>query len=228
MNKRGSIAIIVIIVLLVIIVGILSYIYFIKPNINPVASCGNGKCEKGEDVKNCASDCRGTKVNQTKPPVDNTKLNQTKPSVDNQTTLTPTKNPSPSGNLSAYEDSPFGLSMAFNEVELRIALDIGYSDALSPTSYYLNDLGIKWVRPVMFWDLVENEFCYLNFSFWDDQARGMYAQGVKSIQGFDPNSYYDNQICHSSSCAMPCDEDDYTNFIRKTVERYDGDSDYGC
>ena len=118
--------------------------------------------------------------------------------------------------------------MAFNEVELLIALDIGYSDALSPTSYYLNDLGIKWVRPVMFWDLVENEFGYLNFSFWDDQARGMYAQGVKSIQGFDPNNYHDNQLCQSTSCDMPCDETDYINFIRKTVERYDGDLDYGC
>jgi len=40
----------------------------IKPNVSPVASCGNGKCEKGEDAKNCAIDCTKPTSNQTAPP----------------------------------------------------------------------------------------------------------------------------------------------------------------
>ena len=76
MNKKGQIAAIAIIVLLLVIVGILAYVYLIKPDGKTAAICGDGKCEGGEDAKNCASDCGGNKTNQTKPQVDN-KTNQT-------------------------------------------------------------------------------------------------------------------------------------------------------
>ncbi len=230
MNQKGQLSAIVIIALLII-TGIA--IYFVISNSEVIYDKCDINGDGNIDIKektNCGK--------MVKPPVNNVikpTLNQTKPPITNKINETtsnpnpiPNPDPIPFGNLSLYEDSPFGLAIDFNEVELRIALDIGYSDALSPTSYYLNDLGIRWIRPVIFWDLVENEFGYLNFSSLDYQARDMHVHGIRAIHTFISDNPHDNQLCHSTSCAMPCNEADYINFIRKTVERYDGDSDYGC
>ncbi|MEK7112354.1 MAG: hypothetical protein AAB875_03420, partial [Patescibacteria group bacterium] len=196
----------------------------IKPDGKTAAICGDGKCEGGEDAKNCASDCGGTKTNQTKPPIDN-KTNQTKPPVNNQTK--PTSNQTIelnqttlSGNLSAYEDSPFGFTPSGV-----------YSTPTTSTNgdfSFAHDIGVRWNRGMnyIFWDLVDpNSNGHYNFKIIGSNGAGNYDQEIKeSVE----NLHLLENIATFKPYTNIDQNQAYINFVKAAVERYDGDDNLGC
>jgi len=165
-------------------------------------SCPNGECDEKELAQGiCPEDCGGSQLNLT---------NQT-----NQ-------------NLSEYEDSPFGISAeSISENQEKEAI--------------LNDLGVRWMRPGIPWFDIEPTEGNFDFSAKDDYINSMYVSNLKAVMTLSSSTPWDQCLCHNKcACSMPigggryecfyiyCIQENYKNYVKKAVERYDGDSDYGC
>jgi len=222
MDRRIILALVV----LAVVVGL--YFFLNKSPIAHSSTCGNGVCDAGEK-ETCSRDCVAS-TNTTKPlPItcgDGRCEKGEKTSCPRDCTAD-VVGQSPND----YEDSPFGISTSL----------WADPDALS-------DLGIKWTREGVAWgpphvgdNAVETVKGRFDFSFPDSLAVSLSSYGVYPVVNIGTMNPWDQATCHSGcSASAPsdgskyqcfyiyCNEEDYKNFVRTTVERYDGDDDYGC
>jgi len=124
-----------------------------------------------------------------------------------------------------YEDSVFGITAYLSSENQEI----------------LSDLGVRWVRPGIIWFDVESTEGNFDFSAKDNYINSMYASNLKAVMTLSSSTPWDQCLCHNKcGCSMPadggkygcfyiyCNQENYKNYVKKVVERYDGDSDYGC
>jgi hypothetical protein len=152
--------------------------------------CGNGVCESGETITNCATDC-GTQVD-----------------------------------LNDYQDSPFGL--------LHSIVDGSYDNAL--------DIGVKWNNPETYFlwevnqpsdsDLSSGRYYFKNAVSkgggvldYDALNRDIALVGIHLQATIESGR---ERLLRNSYRVSPQYEQPLKNYIKKVVERYDGDTDYGC
>ncbi len=87
-------------------------------------------------------------------------------------------------------------------------------------------LGIQWDRGHLHWDMVQRsaggDFYWREF---DHYVKEVQQHGFKSLIIIMPFAHWDQTTCHKNQKALgpPCNMDLYKNFVKKTVERYDGD-----
>ena len=95
-----------------------------------------------------------------------------------------------------------------------------------------------WVRFWVTWQAVEPERGRYDFSFLDNVIRHFQASGACVLITVEPFANWDQDRCHGEEywgymplpwgkgkikVGKPCSMDDYRKFLRKLVERYDGD-----
>ncbi|MFQ5453236.1 MAG: hypothetical protein ACE5D6_03515, partial [Candidatus Zixiibacteriota bacterium] len=114
------------------------------------------------------------------------------------------------------EDSPFGFHPAI--VTLPGYPDNGFIDALN--------IGIKWARQGVyaFWFIVQpdiNNPVY-DFSLYDQQWSAI-PDEINILANISPQGHLDEGYCLPGTW-IPIDSTKYCDFVKATVERYDGDS----
>ena len=121
-----------------------------------------------------------------------------------------------SGTTADYEDSPFGFHPA-NIYKIGYP-DNGFVDA--------QNIGVRWHRPSVyaFWFLIQPS---LNDTIYDwtmhDEQYGLVPQGINILANIAPGNPRSPQRYTLQGSYVPVDEEKYSEFVRLTVERYDGD-----
>lgn len=120
-----------------------------------------------------------------------------------------------SGNAQHYENSPFGFHPAL--VVKQGYPDNGYSDA--------QNIGVKWHRPglYVFWFLIQPDINSdtLDFTTYD-RMFGEVPTGINILANINAQGNIDEGYCLPKS-YLPIDSLKYIRFVKRTVERYDGD-----
>jgi hypothetical protein len=121
-----------------------------------------------------------------------------------------------SGTTADYEDSPFGFHPA-NIYKIGYP-DNGFVDA--------QNIGVRWHRPSVyaFWFLIQpslNDAIY-DWTMYDEQY-GLVPQGMNILANIAPENPGSPQGYTLQGSYIPVDEEKYSEFVRLTVERYDGD-----
>jgi len=96
-----------------------------------------------------------------------------------------------------------------------------------------------WIRFWITWQAIEPEKGKYDFSFMDKVVRHFQDEGVCLLITIEPFANWDQDKCHGDEywsrmplpggeaevkVGKPCNMDAYREFLRKLVERYDGDS----
>jgi hypothetical protein len=102
------------------------------------------------------------------------------------------------------------------------------------------EMGIFWQRPhpgPFIWGQIEKESGIYNWDDCDKEVKRSQKYGANIIATIWPFADWDQSSCHSKAGSIstmifselgkyrqkPCDMEAYTDFIKKLVERYDGD-----
>jgi len=115
-----------------------------------------------------------------------------------------------------FENSPFGFHPA--HVNKPGYPDNGFIDA--------QNIGVKWQRgpAYVFWFLVQpdtNQSIY-DFTMYDNIFNSI-PEGINTLSNIGPQGHIDEGYCLPNS-HLPADSLKYVNFVKATVERYDGDT----
>ena len=128
-------------------------------------------------------------------------------------------------------------------IKNRIGFLIGSENAMTFISY----LGGGWARPhpgPFAWDYIESEKGRFDFNFTDRFVKSAQENNIAILGTIWPFAEWDQKTCHGKevmitekdvfypkhrfrgipvSRGMPCNIEDYKNFLTKLIERYDGD-----
>jgi len=174
-----------------------------------------------EGYNNCISS-KQTKVNQTKPSI-------TKSSNASQPITTTT-----SENLIDYEDSPFAITPAISDDYYNSGRDLGIRWAA-------NNVGFAW--GVNQRDINTNEYHFKSLvekgvSVGEQQLveelqnighmYGCFEHDNPIVESLTDNRYYPSDTERVRNSWKPRDPEKLATYLKIAVERYDGDSDYGC
>jgi len=123
--------------------------------------------------------------------------------------------------------NPFGLSIELYDIEFKKSLNLGYPETLESTMTYIHDLGVKWIRPSIFWGDVETTENVYTLGWLDSIAVTLYQENLSAIWTLYPYNTWDYPKRDPPS-DLPYNEEAYQRFVQIVVERYDGDLDFGC
>jgi hypothetical protein len=127
------------------------------------------------------------------------------------------------GSSLGLEDSPFGISIA------------GFCKEYDSAMRYMKDVGAGWVRFLgkrggLVWDFVEVEKGSYDWSASDDLYAYAQSHGLNIMVNVYPINSWDQPEIEVVSHRIkrrpgryPSDMDSYLKFVRKSVERYNGD-----
>lgn len=114
---------------------------------------------------------------------------------------------------SISEDSPFGIH-----------------DPTVPNIDRIEDVAViraKWVRYAgkngIVWDIIEPQKGTFDWAYYDQLYLGTFKNNIKMFVSILPANRWDRYIDPRQPEQMPKDIEAYKNFLRKAVERYDGD-----
>jgi len=147
-------------------------------------------------------------------------------------------------NLNKNSSQPVSIS---DSIEKNcIGFDIGMPEEIEMVS----QIGWGWIRPnlgVFSWGYIEPEKNKFDFYMTDKYVQMAQKKNIAILATIFPYADWDQQQCHGNECVVssqdisypevkmdwklgipksrciPCNYDDYQNFIIKLVERYDGD-----
>jgi len=171
-----------------------------------VIYCGNGECDEKELAQGiCPQDCENITINQT------------------------------NENLSEYEDSPFGIHPALVDGNYNNAKDIGVTwgqlniglawainqPDINSNAYHFKTVSQKG-QLVDSDDLIVSQISNLGHVY------GAFEHDIPIIENPNDDRYYSTSSETFPVSWKPKDPLKLSNYIKKAVERYDGDDDYGC
>lgn len=91
------------------------------------------------------------------------------------------------------------------------------------------EAGIFWERTLeamggpFAWEWVERRRGKYDFELADERVRACAARGIRIVAMLHPNTPWDQPWPPSPTLEFPNDVEAYRNYVRSTVERYDGD-----
>jgi hypothetical protein len=115
--------------------------------------------------------------------------------------------------ITSQADSPFAIHDPF----------IPEADKVSDVA----QLGAGWVRYAgrngIVWDVVEQQKGQFDWMYYDQIYLETSKNNIKMFVSILPANHWDRLINQQKPEQLPKDMEAYKNFLRKTVERYDGD-----
>lgn len=113
-------------------------------------------------------------------------------------------------------DSPFGFHPA--AISNSDYTDNGYNDAIY--------IGVKWTRPSLsaYWSIIQSDLGSSAYSFSVyDKMYGFVPEGVNILANISVQPPDSSENRYVKGTWIPVDESQYFDFVKATVERYDGD-----
>lgn len=134
-----------------------------------------------------------------------------------------------------YEDSPFGFNTLFGGGSNNPSI---VEQTLTEQFSELNDLGISWIRGVCLagveWWRIEPTEGNFNFELSDILMVQAHNSGISFLPMILPYNEWVQDCYGNNPDPFPfpyiyCEgyEEDYINYVKEVVERYDGDEDFG-
>lgn len=176
--------------------------------------CGNGLCERSETIKNCQKDCyyHGNDIkNENETKLNNSSKNEEINKSVNDTDIDP---------------------ICGNNVCERIKgenhdncyIDCFHSFALKyPIGNYPNELGINVIRESFKWAMIEPENDDFDFDILDsfaEESKNLKMTAVITLQSNSNWATVSKGGLSVKKSSMPIDMNDYRDFIKTTVTRY--------
>ena len=142
-----------------------------------------------------------------------------------------TINPPTANNPGNYEDSPFGgMAGVFQSINNHLNGDYSYAQ----------DMGVKWYRvvPFFYWEFIDQQANgHYNFKEFFEPNKGVRVNfdqefteipvGIHTVANIATFVEY-SALNGAVTFASFENNQQYKNFVKALVERYDGDDDFGC